>query len=368
MDISTTIEYADIKELKLDPNNPRLGRSNTKRELSQADVLEIMRGWSLEELAVSFLESGFWVQEALMIVEEDLQGENALIVVEGNRRLAALLYLYDAFNGKPASKKWTEIVQKNSPPNELFSKIPFLKAGSRKEIEAFIGFRHVTGIKEWKPAEKAEYIARLIEDNGMDYVDVMRQIGNKTPVVQQHYISYRLLLQMEDNENISIEHVVEKFSVLYLSLRTAGVRDYLRIDIKAEPETAKHPVPKDRLDQLASFALWLFGDEKRAPLFTDSRLVDKFGQILESQEAIAYLERSESPKFDVAYRTAGGDEPELVKLIQTAADNIELALRNAHRYKKSEEVLIAVERFGADALQLLNVFPKLRDSLMKDDD
>ncbi len=94
----------------------------------------------------------------------------------------------------------------------------------------------------------------------------------------------------------------------------------------------------------------------------------KFGQILESQEAIAYLERSESPKFDVAYRTAGGDEPELVKLIQTAADNIELALRNAHRYKKSEEVLIAVERFGADALQLLNVFPKLRDSLMKDDD
>ena len=40
----------------------------------------------------------------------------------------------------------------------------------------------------------------------MTYQEVMRKIGSKTPTVRQNYISYRLLLQMEDSlENFSPE-------------------------------------------------------------------------------------------------------------------------------------------------------------------
>lgn len=367
MAISNEICYAKIDDLFLDPMNPRLGRENKGPKVTQEEVLDLMKDWTLEELAVSFLESGFWVQEALIVVDEKLYGKKSLVVIEGNRRLAALMSLQEAIQGKPFSRKWDDIANIKAPPPGLFERIPYIQADTRKDIEAFLGFRHVTGIKEWHPAEKAEYIAKLIEESGLSYEEVMRKIGSKTAAVRQHYISYRLLLQMQDQEDISIEQVEDKFSVLYLSLRTEGVRKYLDIDIKAEPATAKQPVPPNHLKELANFALWLFGDKTRPPLFTDSRSVDKFGKILESSEAVAYLERTDRPNFEIAFRTAGGDEPELVNLIERAADNVELALTRVHRHKDSEKLQLAVDRLGADALQLLRVFPQIREKLKKDD-
>jgi hypothetical protein len=363
MTIHKQIKYASLDELFLDPMNPRLGRSNTGPDIAQERILELMSNWTLEELAVSFLESGYWPQEALIVIEEELYGDKRLIVVEGNRRLAALKYLHSAIKGQPASRKWAEIAAAKEAPASLFDRIPYLLIDTRKEVEAFLGFRHVTGIKEWKPAEKAQYIARLIEE-GMTYEEVMRKIGSKTPTVRQNYISYRLLLQMEEVEDISVERVEEKFSVLYLSLRTAGTQRYLDINIKAAPEGARRPVPDHKLQELANFAIWLFGNDEVPPLVTDSRLIDDFGKILESEEGVQYLEQTEKPNFDVAFRKAGGDEPELVKLIDNAANNIQLALTRAHHHIKSEKVQLAVERFGLDALQLLSLFPQIKETLV----
>lgn len=364
MAISNEIQYATLDELYLDPLNPRLGRAHTGQDVTQARVLELMSDWTLDELAVSFLESGYWPQEAVLVVDEELYGEHQLVVIEGNRRIAALKYLHGALNCHPASRKWEGIAASKQAPANLFERIPYLLVDSRAEVEAFLGFRHVTGIKEWKPAEKAEYIAKLIENNSMTYDQVRRKIGSKTPTVRQNYISYRLLLQMENIEDIAVEKVEQKFSVLYLSLRTAGVQKYLQIDIQADPASAKFPVPQERLQQLAKFALWLFGNEEKAPLFTDSRLVDDFGEILESDEAVEYLEQTDRPNFEVAFRRAGGDEPELARLINNAANNIQLTLSRVHHYTQSESIRSAVERFGLDAWQLLSLFPDIRQDLI----
>jgi hypothetical protein len=316
-----------------------------------------MQGWTLEELAVSFVENGFWPQEALIIVKEKLYGPVVNVVVEGNRRLAALRLLKLACEGKSISRKWDEIIANKKIPATLFTKVPYLIANSRDEVDAFLGFRHVTGIKEWRPAEKAEFIAKLIEKRKLSYDDVRKKIGSKTPTVRQHYISYRLLIQMEDRDDIALEKVEKKFSVLYLSLRTEGVQKYLQIDILADPAKAKKPVPPERLKALTHFAQWLFGDEKSPPLFTDSRYVDKLGKALESQKAVDYLERTSNPNFDFALRVAGADEPELVDLLEGAADNIELALGRLHQHASSTKIKNAVNRVLVDADQLRKVIP-----------
>ncbi|MBW2334093.1 MAG: hypothetical protein JRF06_03185 [Deltaproteobacteria bacterium] len=367
MAIGTELTYAKLDELYVDPMNPRLGRNNTGRDVSQETVLDLMRDWKLDELAVSFLESGgFWTHEAILVTKEKLYGKNRLVVIEGNRRIAALKYLYDAINVQEATRKWKEIAESQVAPEGLFEKIPYIEVGSRDEIEAFLGFRHVTGIKEWKPAEKAEFIAKMIDNRGMSYEQVMRKIGSKTSTVRRHYIAYRLLLQIE---NMSEEEVQKRFSVMYLSLRTQGVQQYLQIDIYSDPETAKTPVPKKRIANLSNFALWLFGDseKERLPLFTDSRQVDNFGRILESNEAVEYLERTEKPSFEIALRISGGDEPEIIKLVETAADNIEMALTRAHFFKKSKKLKEAVERLAKDTAQIMNIFPSVAEELDKDE-
>ena len=242
-------------------------------------------------------------------------------------------------------------------------------AGTRKEVQAYLGFRHVSGIKEWKPAEKAEFIAHLIDDEGLTYEQVMRRIGSKTPTVRQNYISFRLLKQMEDGgSDISIEHVEDRFSVLYLSLRTQGVQTYLDIDIQADPKVARRPVPKKRVGKLENFARWLFGDDTNEPLVRDSRQVDEFGVILQSEEAISYLLRSKKPTFETAYRFAGGDEAETAERIERAADEVEEALGTAHHHKKSRRLQAAAKRLAGDVWQLLELFPEVKKEILSGDE
>src|SRR5207244_3811859 len=96
------------------------------------------------------------------------------------------------------------------------------------------------------------------------------------------------------------KQVEEKFSILFLSLRTQGVRGYLDIDMSAEPKEARHPVKKANIPKLINLARWLFGDPDHAPALKDSREIDEFGRVLASEQGRAYLERTENPRLEIA--------------------------------------------------------------------
>ena len=153
--------------------------------------------------------------------------------------------------------------------------------------------------------------------------------------------------------------------MLYLSLRTKGVQTYLEIDIEADPKSARKPVPPGKLQQLANFARWLFGTEDLEPIIPDSRQVDEFGRILEHPAAVEYLERNEKPSFAVARRMAGVAESEVSSHVERAVDEIEEALKAAHRHKTSKRLQEAVRRVGGDAVQLLAVFPTIKKEILK---
>ena len=321
MAIDTEIRYASLDELSLDPQNPRLGAEKIDAKLGHEALLNTMRDWELEELAVSFIESGFWPQEALLVVKEKLRGNDALVVAEGNRRLAALHYLRLAVEGKPATPTWKEFVTGKKIDPQLFKRIPYLIAGSRKEISGYLGFRHVSGIKEWSPREKAAFIAKLIDEEKLSYQQVMRRIGSKTETVRRTYLSYRVLEQMrEHDDSIDVARVEKKFSVLFLALRYQNVQDYLGFDVetKADSARAKRPIVKSHLPALIHFARWLFGHRDTDPIVGDSRLVGKLDKALASAAARRYLETAVRPDLETAYLTAGGEEGEVFANLEAA--------------------------------------------------
>ena len=373
MAISNTIKHKGLGEFCLDPENPRLGRQNSTRQTKQSRVLELMQSFSLEEIAVSFIENKqFWPQEALIVVKEKLYGKDKLVVVEGNRRLAALISLSDAMAGDSKGRKWTELSEQADEAGitgEFFAKIPYLLADSREDVDAFLGFRHVTGIKQWGATEKSEYIARLIEKKGMTFVEVMRAIGSRTDPVRRNYVAHRILKQLEeiDDERVSLEHIEDKFSVLFLSLREKGVQEFLGIELLEISENQKKPVSSKKLQELADFASWLFGSEKSPPLFTDSRNVGKFAKVLRSGKAVKYLRSTQRPSFDLAIQKAGVDEGELVDRIQSATDEIEQALGRVHLHLQSDEIENAVKRFGLGAIELIRKFPDISEELLGDE-
>jgi hypothetical protein len=378
MPIDTELRYGSLSkddeaELFLDPKNPRLGAEKTAKNLDSNALLNEMRDWELEELAVSFLESGFWPQEALLVVKEKLYGETRLVVVEGNRRLAALKYLQLTAAGRPPTPKWKELVGDRKIRLALFEKIPYLIAESRGEVSGYLGFRHVSGIKEWDPPQKAAFIAKMIDEQGLSYEQVMRRIGSKTEPVRRNYISYRVLLQMKERDDeIDVRKVEERFSVLFLSLRTRGVQTYLDINIEASPAKAKRPISKDKMTALVHFARWLFGsekDEKRVePIVTDSRQMDKFDKVLACQASREYLERTEQPDLEVAYRTAGGEEWEAYEDLESAATHLRSVLGVIHNHRKSRRVQEAVEKVARASLEILRGFPDLRANILDEEE
>ena len=368
MNVNTELQYAGLDNFYLDTKNPRLGRFQSNRNLSQEEVLDLMRNWVLDELAGSYLESGFWEHEALLVVEEELDGNKRLIVVEGNRRLAALIYLCRAINGNPISKKWGLLVENREVSGELFDRIPYIQVETRETIEAFRGFRHTSRIKQWYPLEKTRYIGRLIDEQNMTYKEVALKIGNYTSTVRHYYISYRLVLQIESSlEGFSFEDADSQFSVLYHSLRNGTVQEYLNIDSSADPHEAQTPVPKKRLDALAHFAGWLFGTQKQPPIFIEPWRIDDYAKILESPEAVQYLENSERPNLDYALQLSVDSESKCVQLLSEAAANVKLVMSGIHRYKGSPEIQRAVENLVVDYKELLDQSLGTKTKLLSDD-
>lgn len=355
MDIK--IEPKRLDELMLDPRNPRLGRRLNNDDISQPQILDLMRAHSLEELATSFVESGFWPQEAVLCVREQLEGKLSLIVVEGNRRLAALKFLKASVDGHPPSPTWAKIISGWSVPHGFFDEVPVIQMPNRQSVDIYLGYRHVTGIKEWNPAEKAEYIAYLIDQRGFDYDEVMRKIGSKTEAVRRNYIAYQVYRQSSETEDIDETKIVEKFSVLFLALRTSGVQNFLGVDIKAEPKQAKTPVPPEHVKNLRVFVRWLFGEGDHEPIVKDSRQVDKFSRVLESENALAYLRTSTRPTLDYAYVLAGGEQDEVRELLSGAAFDIEQALGILHLHTDDAEIAKVANRIVKAARQIEKLFP-----------
>ena len=367
MNVSTELQYAELNNFYLDAKNPRLGRPQKGASLSQKEILEIMGNWDLGELAMSYLENGFWKHEALLVVKEELDGEQRFVVVDGNRRVAALIYLRQAINGEEIFKEWSPLVENKSVPEKLFEKIPYIQIHSRQEVESFQAFHHhVTGIKQWFPAQKSEYIAKLIDEQGMSYENVRRMIGSSISRVRHHYISYRLFLQMEDClEDFSVKNAEFRFITMSLSIQTLGVQKYLGLDIFADPDDARTPIPKNRLDALANFARWLFGTQQHPPLFTSSQSAADFGRLLENPQAVQYLENNKQARFDVAWRLAYGDE-EIIQLIDEARNKIAICLSHIHHHKDSPEMQRAVERLLINSKELLSQFPNIHSEFSED--
>ena len=365
MPLSTTIEFAALEELNLDPQNPRLGRFRIGESLPQDRLLHSMRTWALEELGVSFIESGFWPQEAVVTVEETLYGRpDKMVVVEGNRRIAALKFLKMAVDGEPTPRSWTRLLTETAPNPILFGRVPYVMADTRDEVKAFIGFRHVTGIKEWAPAEKAQFIAGLIDDQGLSYETVRKQIGSRADTVRRNYIAYRILLQIEDlGIDVNQDGLDRRFSVLFLSLRESLVRDFLGVNLAVDPEEARYPVLTEKFEDLGWFSKWLFGSDKQRPLFTDSRDVGEFARVLGDDEAVAYLKSSPNPSFEVALQKAGVEDEEVENQVKEANVQMELALSKIHLHLDSEAIKQEMRRFALNAKELISKFPEIAETI-----
>lgn len=170
------IEPRLVSDLQLDPHNPRLALESN---VGQDAILKRMyQDEALEELAHSLARNGYFWEEPLVIVPE----KGKPVVVEGNRRLAALKLLAD-----PALRKKIGVTNFPELPAgraEELKKVPTVQYDSREDVVPYLGFRHITGVKKWEPFAKARYVAGLI-NSGTPIAEIEESIGDEARTVKK---------------------------------------------------------------------------------------------------------------------------------------------------------------------------------------
>ncbi|MBJ7330129.1 MAG: hypothetical protein JHC95_09550 [Solirubrobacteraceae bacterium] len=365
--MATTHSSGDLPlhKLHFDPKNPRLPPS-----VDGADDDAVLR-WmladaSLLQLMDAIATQGFFPGEPLLVSPRpDLpEGDQAIpedaadtdwVVVEGNRRLAALRLLTST-ESAPLRPRAVADIRGRRAEGEDFDTVPVVKFARRQEILRFLGFRHITGIKEWDPLEKARYlrdVRREATRAGEPHAnkDLARRIGSTPAYVGRLLTALEALEQLTDHAFFTETRLQEDdipFSFLVLALNYQSIVTFLGLD-RAD-DASLQGLDTDRLRTLAR---WLFVEhEDGATVLGDSRNMKVLAQVVSSEAAIADLEGG-IPLRDAAMSAVAPSQLLLTALSQSVA-RMKVADREARRIDEApDEALeqLAQVRFHSEQVE-----------------
>lgn len=309
-----------VQDLFLDPKNPRLVELDVTIE-DQDEIARVL--WTeraVDEIAASIEASGYWQHEELFAVWED----GRRVVIEGNRRLAALKLLLDTdlrdrvgASGLPAL---------SDERRDGIASVPVVMT-TREEQWRYVGFKHVNGPQDWDSLAKAKYIADVHNDFGIPLPEIARTIGDKNQTVRR---LYRGLMVLEQAEAAGEFHRDDRFnkrfaySHLWTGIGLSGIQSYLGLDPEGGFEP--NPVPLDHVARLGEVCQWMYGSRatgERPLVVSQNPDLRRLNEVLLSEDGIAALRNGED--LATALKISQGDD----RLFREAVLKAEQGLRAA---------------------------------------
>jgi len=347
----TDAQLVPTDDLFVDPRNPRL----TGADFSVSDQDPILeRLWTefnVAEITDSIVASGeFWKHEPLIAAEED----GRLIVVEGNRRLAAVKLLLSRETQQRIGASGIPEIDPSLRDHLKF--LPVLKK-DRHDVWEFIGFKHVKGPQEWDSIAKAEYIVRVHEEYGIPLLDIARAIGDRNATVERLYHGLKVLNQARnagvfDPSDRFYQRKDFAYSHLWTGLGYDGIRAFLGIKDAAKDKPT--PVPRDKIPALGELCRWMYGshrDNVQPLIQSQNPHLRQLDEALRAPRGTAALRRGLSLQF--ALNAARGDTRLLLDALVAAEQN----LREAKAYfptgfKGQQEIVDTVNNIFSLAISL----------------
>ncbi len=176
---------ADIKRLYLDPNNYRFIDKPEYKKVSDEKLTDpqvqkrtrfLLTGRNnelIQDIVISFKENGFLSVNQIQVKElsDDKQEEIKYLVLEGNRRIATLKYLYEEYKEKGADiGRLTDSFSRNVP-------VVLHPGEGPKEHLIVMGLDHITGKRKWSPLSQAQFIEDLINEHHMAEDEICNSLG-----------------------------------------------------------------------------------------------------------------------------------------------------------------------------------------------
>ena len=332
-------ERADPENLFLDPRNPRLFQYGIHENAPQDEILKTL--WdrlAVDEVAMSIAPEGYWDFDPLFVIKEKIvvplrEGEvvpkngkskeaTVDVVIEGNRRLAAVKLLLSAELRREVGA--IDLPKIGNDVAKQLRNLPIIRVEHRQDVWRFLGFKHVNGPAKWGSFAKAQYIAFVHKTTKVTLDSIALQIGDKHRTVQRLFRALMVIEQAERekvyNRDYCFRHQLS-FSHLMTALDYEGFRSFLNLAPK-ESETP-NPVPKSKMKELGEVCRWLWGDNRDGtePLIkTQNPNLRQLDRVLANSAAVATLRINQG--LEVAYEVSKGDDIVFSEALQEAKNSL----------------------------------------------
>jgi hypothetical protein len=190
---------------------------------------------TLIELMGSLAQNNYFEGEPLFVVAAD---EGFYDVIEGNRRLAAVKLL---LNPNLATRQKGAVSSvANTADVDSLRQIPCLIYENRESLLAFLGYRHITGVKQWGALQKAKYLKQIQDYNSeTSFSDLAKLIGSRTDYVARLLTALALYEHISSADFYKIENLNDEtinFSFLTTALSFSNITRHLGLENDRNPQ------------------------------------------------------------------------------------------------------------------------------------
>lgn len=349
------IQYIATNDLRFDPENPRFYR--LEKVASNEEVInEMLSEEGVKDLMISIGQKGYFNGEPLIATDEN----GYIEVIEGNRRLAAVKLLNGELAPPDHKARGVKIILEEatqSPPKTL----PTIIYPTRSESLKYLGYRHITGVKEWDALSKAKYLEKLIDEFYSDINEpaklkkiLSKEIGSRPDYVGSLLRALHIYYKLKTNQfyGLKIEDRDVEFSLLTTAINYRSIAEWMNIP-------APHTADVDEINEenLIKLAGWMFKPTANgSTVLGESRNLKELSSIVESPEAVAELETSGD--LDSAYLFSEGPGQALSNALNQAKKGLDLAWKMIPNLAESEPTqlelsdrLVTISKDVANALK-----------------
>ncbi|MCH7697474.1 MAG: hypothetical protein IH865_00845 [Chloroflexi bacterium] len=352
-------------ELQFDERNPRLLEQLRKNGtgISQEDIIRILwREFAVDEVAMSIAANGYFQHEPLFVTRDD----DHLVVVEGNRRLAAVRLLLNSNLRRQLGA--TDLPRITERVRRGLQEIPVIEC-QRNAVWEYIGFKHVNGPQAWQPVAKAGYIAWVRNTLKVPLDRIAKQIGDQHSTVRR---LYRGLMALEQAEVAGVYDREERWrarfalSHLYTGLDYPSIQKFTGISGEAS-YSKRRPIPKRKIKEFGELCIWLYGSKtKEQPPIVQRQNPDlrNLAEVLGSRDGLAALRKG--LPLQISLDISKGDEQLFREALVAAKQSLQDARgRLITGYEGEPDLLDTAEDIRELAVDTHKAMIKVHDSRRK---
>ena len=303
----------------------------------------------LDELLQSISTNGYMDIEPLIVLHQSSSDD--LLVLEGNRRLAALRLLSEP--ELVTEIKNTESIKINVPnvsPSKLdtLESVSVYPVANRKSARSFIGFKHINGPAKWGAYAKARYAADWYRQQGCKNLkSIATSIGDGHSTIRRMIAAIYVLDQARDNNVFDIEKrftVRFNFSHLYTALSRPQYMEYLKISSnQTRYDPQPDPVSHKEFPKLKKLLVWIYGskEDNRQPVVkTQNPDIKRLGEVLAHKEGLHVLESTSD--LDLAYAVTESINQRFIRSLVRAREDIKDTFSSIRAYDGRDDSLLQI--------------------------